>query len=77
MDAWDNAEYAARDFDFGAGYRAIDGIGDRGKNVQSLGEIDVLSGRYILSVSLYSELVSEAELEAAIEIARIALGRLP
>jgi hypothetical protein len=77
--AWNDADEAESSFDFGADqYPAVEGIGDRAYNSQPIDDLSVLAGRYELSVGLY--FVSdddEAELAMAIELAQLALDRLP
>ena len=77
--AWGDAEEAEASFEFGADqYPAVEGIGDRAYDSQPIDDVNVLVGRYELSVGLY--FVSdddEAELAMASELAALALGRLP
>jgi hypothetical protein len=77
--AWGDAREAEASFEFGADqYPAVEGIGDRAYDSQPIDDVNVLVGRYELSVGLY--FVSdddEAELAMASELAALALDRLP
>ncbi len=77
VQVFDAASSAASMFDFGTEYPPIEGIGDKARNTQPLGEIDVLVGRYVVEVSLFTSLSKENELQAATEIARIVIEALP
>jgi hypothetical protein len=77
IEVWDDAANASMMFEFGLEYPEIGGVGDQARNTQPLGEIDVLLGRYVVSVDIYSNLDSSEEIRVATEIARIAVGRLP
>ncbi|MEW8505334.1 MAG: hypothetical protein AB2598_01405 [Candidatus Thiodiazotropha sp.] len=77
IEAWGDPPQAAASFDFGAEFPAIGGLGERAKNTQPTGEVDVLSGSYVVSVDLFMGLDRAAELEAAQEIARIVLENIP
>ena len=77
VEVWDLAADATEMFELGTEHPEIPGIGDRARNTQPLGEISILSGRYVLSVDLYGKLDGADELRAATEIARIVVGRLP
>jgi hypothetical protein len=77
--AWADSDDAEASFDFGADqYPAVEGIGERAYNSQPIGDVDVLTGRYEVSVSLH--FVSDddaAELAMARELAALVVDRLP
>ncbi len=77
VQAWNTPTAASSMFEFGTEYPAVEGLGERARNTQPLGEIEVLVGRYVVSVDLFTSLDREAELQAATEIARLVLTRLP
>lgn len=77
VQVWDSADNAASSFATGTSYPSIDGIGDRAQNTQPLGDLDVLHGRYVVTVDIFSSLTQDEELEAAKKIAEIVLSRLP
>ena len=67
---------ALSSYNFGTTYPEIEGVGERARNTQPLGDIDVLVGSTIVSVDLFLGRSREEELEAGTQIAKIAVDRL-
>ncbi len=59
------------------GYSELNGLGDRAYNAQPILDVDVLSGRYELSIDISDSSDDAAQLQNAITLAEKALGRLP
>ncbi|MET0072433.1 MAG: hypothetical protein ABW096_20565 [Candidatus Thiodiazotropha sp.] len=77
IESWGSASQAIESYDFGTKMPSIGGLGDKARNTQPLGEVDVLYGRYVVSVDLFTGLDREVELEAATRIARALLENIP
>ncbi|MEW8692039.1 MAG: hypothetical protein AB2535_13185 [Candidatus Thiodiazotropha endolucinida] len=77
IESWGDASKAAASYDFSDKHPSIEGLGDKARNTQPLGEVDVLYGSYIISVDLFLGLSRKDELDAAQEIARVVLDNLP
>ena len=77
LEVYGSESDAAEMYDFGTDGPTIGGLGDKARNTQPLGEVQALSGKYVVTVSLFSSLAKDAELAAATEIAKIVLDRLP
>ncbi|MBT2971830.1 MAG: DUF3558 domain-containing protein [Candidatus Thiodiazotropha sp. (ex Ctena orbiculata)] len=77
IESWEAESQAIESYDFGTKFPSIEGLGDKARNTQPLGEVDVLYGRYIVSVDLFTGLDRKAELEAATTIARTVLENIP
>jgi hypothetical protein len=77
VESWSNAGDAKSSFEMGTPYPPLDGLGHPARNTQPIGDVDVLVDRFVLSVDLFLGMDKAAELEAATEIARIAIGRMP
>lgn len=77
IESWGDASKAAASYDFSSKHPSIEGLGDKARNTQPLGEVDVLYGSYIISVDLFLGLNRKDELDAAQEIARVVLENLP
>jgi len=59
------------------GYPEISGIGDRAYNAQPIFDINVLSGNIEVSVDISDASDDATQLQNSIELARLALSRLP
>ena len=81
IDAHSSADTASRGYDLKAGdWPKIENLGDRARNVQPLDDLEMLYGRYILTIKLTEVNASgddDFELDAATQIARKVLERLP
>ncbi|MBW9267321.1 MAG: hypothetical protein K1565_17480 [Candidatus Thiodiazotropha sp. (ex. Lucinisca nassula)] len=77
IESWGDASKAAASYEFSGNHPSIEGLGDKARNTQPLGEVDVLYGSYIISVDLFLGLSRKDELDAAQEIARVVLDNLP
>jgi hypothetical protein len=62
--------------DFNA-YPEITDLGDRAYNAQPIFDINVLKDNYEVSIDISDSSDDQAQLQKAIELARLALGRLP
>jgi hypothetical protein len=59
------------------GYPEISGVGDRAYNSQPIGDITVLLGDKELSIDIFSNADDAAQLQSAIELAKLAITRMP
>ncbi|MEW8030178.1 MAG: hypothetical protein AB2792_05770 [Candidatus Thiodiazotropha sp.] len=77
IESWGDSSKAAASYDFSGKHPSIEGLGDKARNTQPLGEVDVLYGQFIVSVDLFTGQGRETELEVAQKIARVVLENLP
>jgi hypothetical protein len=77
VESWSRADDARSSFEMGTPYPPLDGLGHPARNTQPIGDVDVLVDEFVLSVDLFLGMDKDAELAAATEIARIAIGRMP
>ncbi len=59
------------------GYPELSGLGDRAYNAQPILDIDVLSGRYEISIDISDSSDDATQLQKAIDLAEVGLTRLP
>lgn len=77
IEAWSSAAEARQSYEFGQAYPAVEGLGLPARTTQPLGDLDVLAGRFVVSVNLFTNQDQGAQLEAAKQIARRVIDRLP
>ncbi len=77
IEAWSTMENARASFEFGGDYPAIDDFGLPARTTQPLGELDVLAGQFVVTVDLFTNQDQAAQLEAAKQLARLIIERLP
>lgn len=77
IEAWSNAQEARRSFEFGHQYPAVEGLGFPATNTQPLGDLYALAGQFVVSVDLFTNQDQAAQLEAAKQLARLVVDRLP
>lgn len=77
VEAWTSAEDAQSSFEIGTKYPEVEGMGHPAHNTQPVGDLDVLVGQYVLTIDLFTNMDKAAQLEAAKQIAAIAIERLP
>lgn len=76
--AWPDEEQARASMDlFVSQPPKLEGLGDEAFNTQPVNDVSVRQGRYEVSVDVLAEEGSKAELDLAVEIARVVIVRLP
>lgn len=77
IEAWSNEEGARDSFRLGGDYPAIEDFGLPARTTQPLGEIDVLAGHFVVTVDMFTNQDQATQLEAAKQLARLVIERLP